>query len=66
MKKVDTLTKAIEVEAKKLKREAVTKEKESVSAKMDDIKKIRNTTPSKRSVDISSFRKPWGPFPMLI
>ncbi|GFZ03330.1 microtubule-associated proteins 70-5 [Actinidia rufa] len=47
VKKVDTLTKAIEVEAKKLKREAVTKEKESVSAKMDDIKKIRNTTPSK-------------------
>ncbi|XP_057498212.1 microtubule-associated protein 70-5-like [Actinidia eriantha] len=47
VKKVDTLTKAIEVESKKLKREAVTKEKASVSAKMDDDKKIRNTTPSK-------------------
>ncbi|GFY91639.1 microtubule-associated proteins 70-5 [Actinidia rufa] len=66
MKKVYTLTKAIEVESKKLKREAVTKEKESVSAKMDDNKKIRNATPSKRSIYISSFRKPWGPFPMLL
>ena len=66
MKKVDKLTKSIEVESKKLKREAVTKEKESVSAKMDDNKKIRSTTPSKRSVYISSFRKPWGPFPLIV
>jgi hypothetical protein len=47
MKKVDTLTKAIEVESKKMKREAATREKESVSAKMDDNKKIKNESSSK-------------------
>ncbi|KAF7121052.1 hypothetical protein RHSIM_Rhsim13G0142100 [Rhododendron simsii] len=42
VKKVDTMTKAIEVESKKMKREASTREKESVSAKMDNHKKVVN------------------------
>ncbi|KAL7244430.1 hypothetical protein ACSBR1_016641 [Camellia fascicularis] len=48
MKKVDTLTKAFEVESKKMKREAATREKESVLVKMEDNKKIRNTDSLKR------------------
>ncbi|XP_058196837.1 microtubule-associated protein 70-5 [Rhododendron vialii] len=42
VKKVDTMTKAIEVESKKMKREASTREKESVSAKMDNHNKVIN------------------------
>ncbi|KAI8524941.1 hypothetical protein RHMOL_Rhmol13G0188700 [Rhododendron molle] len=42
VKKVDTMTKAIEVESKKMKREASTREKESVSAKMDNHNKVVN------------------------
>ncbi|KAH7837909.1 hypothetical protein Vadar_019435 [Vaccinium darrowii] len=56
MKKVDTLTKAIEVESKKMKREAATREKESVSAKMDDNKKIKNESSSKSG---NSVLKAW-------
>ncbi|KAK4491890.1 hypothetical protein RD792_002671, partial [Penstemon davidsonii] len=44
MKKVDTLTRAIEVESKKMKREAATREKNSTSIKADD--KIRNANSS--------------------
>ncbi|XP_052202540.1 microtubule-associated protein 70-5 [Diospyros lotus] len=47
-KKVETLTKSIEVETKKIKREAALKEKESMSAKVDDNKNIRNMNSSKR------------------
>ncbi|XP_038689558.1 microtubule-associated protein 70-5-like isoform X3 [Tripterygium wilfordii] len=49
MKKVDALTKAMEVEAKKLKREAATREKEASSMKVDDNKKIRNNINSSKS-----------------
>ncbi|KAG5516265.1 hypothetical protein RHGRI_037085 [Rhododendron griersonianum] len=42
VKKVDTMTKAIEVESKKMKRGASTREKESVSAKMDNHNKVVN------------------------
>ncbi|XP_038689557.1 microtubule-associated protein 70-5-like isoform X2 [Tripterygium wilfordii] len=48
MKKVDALTKAMEVEAKKLKREAATREKEASSMKVDDNKKIRNNINSSK------------------
>ncbi|KAA8537277.1 hypothetical protein F0562_027036 [Nyssa sinensis] len=55
IKKVDTLTKAIEIESKKMKREAAMREKESMSAKGDDNKNIRNTISSKRSGRIYLF-----------
>ncbi|XP_073220089.1 microtubule-associated protein 70-5-like isoform X2 [Cicer arietinum] len=48
MKKVDALTKSMEVEWKKTKREAAAREKEVSSIKPDDSKKIRNTNSSKR------------------
>lgn len=48
MRKVDTLSKAIEVESKKIKREAAAREKEAISTKADENKKIRNTDSSKR------------------
>ncbi|XP_057753088.1 microtubule-associated protein 70-5-like isoform X1 [Arachis stenosperma] len=47
-KKVDALTKAMEVEWKKMKREAAAKEKETSSTKSDDNKKTRSTSTSKR------------------
>lgn len=51
MKKVDALTKAMEVEFKKMKREAVARDKETAAAKyMDDNKKSRNINSSKRCV----------------
>lgn len=45
-KKIDTLTKALEAEYKKIKREAATKEKNPISTKVDD--KIKITNSSKR------------------
>lgn len=50
MKKVDALTKAMEVECKKMKREAVARDKEAAAAKMEDNKKNRNINSSKRWV----------------
>lgn len=50
MRKVDALSKAIEVESKKIKREAAAREKEAISTKADENKKIRNTDSSKRRV----------------
>lgn len=48
MKKVDALTKAMEVESKKMKREAVARDKEAAAAKVDDNKKNRTISSSKR------------------
>ncbi|XVF28053.1 hypothetical protein REPUB_Repub14bG0162400 [Reevesia pubescens] len=50
MKKVEAFSRgrAMEVESKRVKREAVAKEKENGSAKMDDIKKIKNINSSRR------------------
>lgn len=47
MKKIETLSKAIQIESKKTKREAAIRETDLVSAKGDD--KIRKTNSSKRS-----------------
>jgi hypothetical protein len=55
VKKVDALTKAIEVESKKMKREAAAREKEAASLKMDDNRKNRFANSSIRFVSISSF-----------
>ncbi|XP_038710798.1 microtubule-associated protein 70-5-like [Tripterygium wilfordii] len=49
MKKVHALTKAMEVEVKKQKREAAAREKEALSVKVDDNKKIRNSISSPKS-----------------
>ncbi|TXG69765.1 hypothetical protein EZV62_004700 [Acer yangbiense] len=52
MKKVDALTKAIEVESKKAKREAAAREKEAIiSVKPEETKKIKNTNPSRSRVN---------------
>ncbi|KAL3850958.1 hypothetical protein ACJIZ3_012840 [Penstemon smallii] len=51
MKKVETLTRAMEVESKKMKREAATREKNSTSIKADD--KIRNACNSPTSSSAS-------------
>ena len=48
MKKVEALTKAMEVEYKKIKREAAAREKEAASTKLDENKKNRLTSYSKR------------------
>ncbi|KAL8033012.1 hypothetical protein ABFX02_13G135600 [Erythranthe guttata] len=48
MKKIDTLTRAVEVESKKMKREAAIRDKDSTVVKVDE--KIRNTNSTKRSV----------------
>ncbi|KAK2994736.1 hypothetical protein RJ640_000137 [Escallonia rubra] len=48
MKKVDTLVKALEVESKKVKKEAATREQDAASAQVDDNKKNRKTNSSKR------------------
>lgn len=48
MKKVDALTKSIEVESKKMKREAATREKEAASMKVDNNRKIRHASSSIR------------------
>lgn len=54
VKKVDALTKAIEVESKKMKREAAAREKEVASLKMDDNRKNRFANSSIRFVSTSS------------
>lgn len=46
MKKIGTLAKALEVESKKVKREAAIREKDSALTKVDE--KMRNTNSSKR------------------
>lgn len=43
MKKIETLNKAIEVECRKMKREAAIREKDSVSTKPDDNTRSRNS-----------------------
>ena len=48
IKKVDVLTKAMEVEWKKMKREAAAREKEASSTKSDDNRKNRSANSSKR------------------
>ncbi|XP_022724116.1 microtubule-associated protein 70-5-like [Durio zibethinus] len=48
VKKVEAFLRAMEVESKRVKREAVAKEKENRSAKMDDTKKINNNDSSRR------------------
>lgn len=48
MKKVDALTKAMEVESKRMKREAIARDKEAAAAKVDDNKKNRTINSSKR------------------
>jgi hypothetical protein len=52
-KKVDALTKAMEVEWKKMKREAVAREKEIASTKSDDKRKSRSSNFSKRFFSVS-------------
>ncbi|KAL7130456.1 hypothetical protein ABFS83_13G135400 [Erythranthe nasuta] len=52
MKKIDTLTRAVEVESKKMKREAAIRDKDSTLVKVDE--KIRNTNSTKRSVTNTS------------
>jgi len=47
-KKVDALTKAMQVEWKKMKREAASREKEASSTKSDDNRKNRSANSSKR------------------
>ncbi|PIN18609.1 hypothetical protein CDL12_08712 [Handroanthus impetiginosus] len=49
MKKIETLTRAIEVESKKMKREAAIREKDSTLTKVEE--KIRNTNSAKRSMN---------------
>ncbi|MCD7451710.1 hypothetical protein HAX54_013093 [Datura stramonium] len=46
MKKIETLNKAIEVESRKMKREAAIREKDSVSTKIDDNARSRNSLTS--------------------
>ncbi|XP_068641201.1 microtubule-associated protein 70-5-like [Aristolochia californica] len=54
-RKVDGLTKAIEIEAKKMKREAAVREKDALLAKSEDNKqKNRNTNVSKRPLEGSA------------
>lgn len=52
-KKIDTLTKALEAEYKKIKREAAIKEKSPFSTKVND--KMRNTNSSRRYVFTYSY-----------
>lgn len=47
MRKVDALTKAMEVELRKMKREAAVREKEAISVKRDENKKARNVNPKR-------------------
>ena len=48
MKKVEALSKAMEIEWKRTKREAVAREKEPAATKADDNKKHISIVPSKR------------------
>ncbi|KAL5140617.1 Microtubule-associated protein 70-5 [Glycine soja] len=49
-KKVDALTKAMEIEWKKMKREAAAREKEAASTKSDDNRKLRRSNSSRRMI----------------
>ncbi|KAL2969954.1 hypothetical protein AAZX31_15G112500 [Glycine max] len=51
-KKVDALTKAMEIEWKKMKREAAAREKEAASTKSDDNRKLRRSNSSRRFCNI--------------
>ncbi|KAK8629576.1 hypothetical protein V6N13_078411 [Hibiscus sabdariffa] len=51
VKKVEALSKAMEAESKRAKKEAVTKEKKNGSAKMEDTRKMRNINNSPRRLD---------------
>ncbi|XP_009591783.1 microtubule-associated protein 70-5-like [Nicotiana tomentosiformis] len=53
MKKIETLNKAIEVECRKMKREAAIREKDSVSTKPDDNTRSRNSLTSSIGVKAS-------------
>ncbi|OMO64681.1 Myosin II heavy chain-like protein [Corchorus olitorius] len=56
VKKVEAFSRALEVESKRVKREAIAKEKEIGSAKMDDIRKIKSiNSSSRRLLQIQSF-----------
>lgn len=48
MKKVEALAKSMEVESKRLKRDAAAREREAASAKLDDNRKNRVINSSKR------------------
>ncbi|XP_030515471.1 microtubule-associated protein 70-5 [Rhodamnia argentea] len=50
MKKVDTLTKSIEVESKKVKRETAIREKEVAQMRLDEHKNIKNLKSTNRAV----------------
>ncbi|KAH1231595.1 Microtubule-associated protein 70-5 [Glycine max] len=53
-KKVDALTKAMEIEWKKMKREAAAREKEAASTKSDDNRKLRRSNSSRRFYKITA------------
>ncbi|KAK3002680.1 hypothetical protein RJ639_017917 [Escallonia herrerae] len=53
-KKVDSLVKALEVESKKVKKEATSGEQDAASPQVDDNKKKRKANSSKRSVSLPS------------
>ncbi|KAJ0080782.1 hypothetical protein Patl1_09663 [Pistacia atlantica] len=59
MKKVDALTKSMEIESKKVKREAAAREKEATSMKLEDTKKTRSITSSRRLGNQSTLKVPW-------
>ncbi|OMO76971.1 Myosin II heavy chain-like protein [Corchorus capsularis] len=54
IKKVEAFSRALEVESKRVKREAIAKEKELGSAKMDDIKRIKTINSSSRRLSKAS------------
>ncbi|XP_039016368.1 microtubule-associated protein 70-5-like isoform X1 [Hibiscus syriacus] len=54
MKKVEALSRAMEVESKRVKKEALIKEKKNESAKMEDTRKMRNINNSPRRVSQTS------------
>lgn len=56
LKKVEALTKAMEVESKKMKREAAAREKEMILAKSEEDSKQKNksTNVPRRSVNVSA------------
>lgn len=62
MKKVDALTKAMEVESKRMKREAAAREKEAATVKVVDNKKSRAITSSKRYYVLQKLPAPFMPF----
>lgn len=62
MKKVDALTKAMEVESKRMKREAAAREKEAATVKVVDNKKNRTITSSKRYYVLQKLSASFMPF----